>query len=676
MSLRPSSGVHPSLDDPLTITDRLRLRNRLVATAHSTGAVYGGIPHQHENDHYAGLSAGGIGMCISGGNVIHHTSTPRRRLVTETWRPEVLPSLTGRAEAIHSGGAAAVLQLLHLGREPLGDSYYTAVAPSAVRSQRSPYVPTAVSDKELDEIVGNFRISASHGAQAGFDGLEVHCAHGYFLGQMLSPNVNRRPGAESTANRVAFVQRILDEVRGAAPGLAVGVRISVGDPEDAGQSIEMISEILTLIEPSIDYINFTAGMALDYLRDMASPRPRLIDVIERLRSLTPLPMLISQGFRDASEMRAVREAGADMIGMVRALIADPELPRKVLSGREDEVRPCVACNEDCHAFDPVVLCTVNPDRGEPGDGQRRAAPLIRRALRPSVGRVAVVGAGPAGLEAAVTLKRVGNADVVLFDSDSVIGGTLRVVATAPNRAGWQRIIDYWDHQLTLTGVQRQLGTEVTPSDLTDFDAVIAATGAEEILPEQAAGAFTVTEALRHRPEQLNGAANLVVVDDGFSWWPHVNAIELGIECGVERITLVTLGTSFAGLVPHEAINNLLRRLRGACRLEMKPLTVLERVDDGEVTLLGITSGERERLTTDAVVVVGERRSRYWPGQDAAEGPGLVVAGDAVSARRASHAVAEGRIAAETVLAGHAIEPGSPPLYLPAPTPAHAGAADS
>jgi NADPH-dependent 2,4-dienoyl-CoA reductase/sulfur reductase-like enzyme len=323
------------------------------------------------------------------------------------------------------------------------------------------------------------------------------------------------------------------------------------------------------------------------------------------------------------------------------------------------VRPCVACNEDCRAFDPALLCTVNPDLAAPGDSRRRAAPLVRRALSPSPQRVAIAGAGPAGLETALTLQRAGAAEIVLFDEAEAIGGTVGRVGTAPNRGGWRRIVDFYAANIDPLRVDVRLGTRAEAADLAEFDTVVVAVGSEEILPDTHGGARTVSQALADGTGALTGVSHLVVVDDGFSWWPHVNAVELGVAAGVEEITLVTPGTTFAMAIPAEPRTSLFKRLRGAVRFNMRPLTAVVGADGDGADLRSATSGESERLGADAVIVVGERRPRDWSAFEAGDGPGVVVIGDAVVPRRVAHAIAEGRAAAETVLAGAPIEPGAP-----------------
>ena len=377
-------------------------------------------------------------MVIGGGSVVAADSTTRRGNVIDLSRPEVVEPLRARADAIRRAGAVSILQLLHLGRETLlADTYYSPVAPSAVRSPREPTAPRAMSDGELDALIEQFRTAAERALTAGIDGFELHAAHGYLFAQFLSAVVNRRPGAETIAGRAEPLWRVVEAVRELDATCPIGIRLSVGDPQDAGLDLDAVAELLGALHPAITYVNLTVGMRTLYVRDMATERPPLLDDVPRVRGATPLPLLVSQAFRERRDIEAALEAGADLVGMARPFIADPDLPRKLVAGRDRDIRPCVSCNEDCRAFEPVLLCSVNPDLGQPGDAERRALPLVRGAsLVAPPGRVAVLGAGPGGLECALTLG--GGPEVVVFEREADIGGALAVAAAAPNRHGWLR----------------------------------------------------------------------------------------------------------------------------------------------------------------------------------------------------------------------------------------------
>jgi 2,4-dienoyl-CoA reductase (NADPH2) len=592
-------------------------------------------------------------MCIVGAAVTSATSSLRRRTLIEAWRPEATAGLRRCADAIRREGAAAVLQIVHLGRETLGaESYYASVAPTSVRSPRESTAPRSLSEGEIDDLVDGFRLSAANAALAGFDGIELHAAHGYLLAQFLSGVTNGRPGAESFESRMAPVLRIASAVRGAAQEAAIGIRISAGDPNELGLTIEQISDLFSHLNSTVDYANLTVGVRGDYVRDMATARPPLLHEVSRLRATTNKPLLISHGFRSPATMVDAIRAGADMIGMARALIADPDLPEKVIQGRAGAVRPCVACNEDCRALDPALLCSVNPDLAAPGDPRRRAAPVWRGVSRRSHARVAIVGAGVAGLETALTLQNAGSSEVVMFEAENQIGGSIGLVAKAPNRAGWNRMLEFYRTNLDPSRIELRVDVTVVPEAVADFDAVVVAVGAEETIPSTAAGtrARTVSAAIAAGPKSLANVAHLVVVDDGFSWWPSVNALELGIAAGVREITLITPDTAFATGIPPDSRAQLLGRIRGNVRLGMKPMTSLVAVTDDSVHVSSAASGMDERISAEAVIVVGERRARAWSGFESV-GPAIAVIGDAVVPRRVPHAIAEGRAAATTILAG-------------------------
>jgi 2,4-dienoyl-CoA reductase (NADPH2) len=601
----------------------LELRNRLVGTAHGRGILEDGLPLPGDAEYWRRVAAGGAAMLTVGGTVTAPESTWRRRITTEAWRAEAVPGMAFRAEAIRAEGAVAACQLVHLGRETTGaEQWFHPVAPSAVRSPREPTRPRPLSAGELDAVVEGFRVSAVNAAEAGFQVIELHAAHGYLLAQFLA--------AERSAG---LVGRIVGEIRSSVPGVVVGVRLSVDDV-----TLALLPDVGELA----DYLNLTVGERTTYVRDMATEEPPLLGDIERIRQAVDGPLLISHSFRGPETIEAALGSGADLVGMARALIADPDMPRKMLSGRAEEVRPCVACNEDCRAFDPVLLCSVNPELGPPGADRRPAAPLVvREGAEPGRGRVAIVGAGPAGLECAVTLA--GRREVVLFDAGEAIGGRLAVAAAAPHRRGWGALLDYYAHGLA--GVELRLGTPVGAGDLAGFEEVVLAIGATEVLPSLP-GIERAVPSSQAFDRALSGHGRLLVVDDGFGWWPFASAVELGVKAGFETITVATPGAAFGASLPPEGRVQLLARLRGT-PLDVRPFTALTALGDRSAVLTNTLSGATERVSSDTVIVVGERVAGDWKALVPPAGTVRVI-GDALVPRKASHAISEGRAAAEAI----------------------------
>jgi 2,4-dienoyl-CoA reductase (NADPH2) len=618
--------------EPFDLGD-LTLRNRLVGTAHGRGILEDGLPLPEDAEYWRRRAAGGAAMLTVGGTVVAPESTWRRRITTEAWRPEAVPGMAARAEAIRAEGAVAACQLVHLGRETTGaEQWFHPVAPSAVRSPREPTRPRPLSAGELDAVVEGFVRSAVNAAEAGFQVIELHAAHGYLLAQFLAAATNPRLDADE---RLAIVARIVREIRSSAPGVGVGIRLSIG--EEGG----LAPELLPHLDALADYVNLTVGVRTTYVRDMATEAPPLLGDIGQLRQLVDGPLLISHAFRTPDTIDAALAAGADLVGVARALIADPDMPRKLLGGRAADIRPCVACNEDCRAFDPVLLCSVNPELGPPGAGRRPAAPLVvRRTAESAGGRVAIVGAGPAGLECALALA--GRRAVVLFDAREAIGGQLAVAAAAPNRHGWRALLDYYAH--AVEGVELHLGSPVRPDGLAGFDEVVLAVGSTELLPDLPGieRALTSSAAIGRR---LSGRS-LLVVDDGFGWWPCASAVELGVQAGFESIIVATPGAAFGGSLPPEGRVQLLARLRGA-PLQVRPFTALDSLAEDSAVLRNTMSGTAESVPADTVIVVGERIARDWSALVPGSGTVRVI-GDALVPRKASHAIAEGRAAAESI----------------------------
>ena len=629
--------------------EKLVLRNRLVGTAHGAGLVADGLAQPADAEYWRRRAAGGAAMLIVGGTVTAPESTWRRRMVSEAWREEAVPGMALRAEAIRSEGAIAGCQLVHLGRETTGaEMWFAPVAPSAVRSPREPTRARVLNDDDIDAVIEGFRTSAVNAGQAGFQVIELHAAHGYLLAQFLSPSSNHRADGGSPAERSRIIARIVGAIRASAPELLIGIRLSTEGEREAGHTLDGLCELLPHVAPLVDYVNLTAGVRTTYVKDMGTEEPPLLEAIERLRTVVEQPLLISQAFRRGHQIERALAAGADLVGIARPLIADPDFPAKLLSGREDQVRPCVSCNEDCRAFDPVLLCSVNPELAPPGMARRPAAPLlVQRGAPDGDGPVAIVGAGPAGLECATSLA--GRCEIVLFDERVAIGGQLASAAAAPHRHGWQSLLDFYGSALDAAAdLEVRLGARATASDLDGFGEVVIACGGDEVLPSLPGieRAVSASDAIRRGTGAIAPGSNVLIVDDGFGPWWGASAVELAIQATAKLITFVTPGAAFFSALPAEGRVQLLARLRGA-PLELRAATGLETITAGGAELRNLMSHRTEMVDADTVIVVGERRPRDWSTL-VPPGATVRVIGDALVPRRVAHAVSEGRAAAEAI----------------------------
>ncbi|MET9381334.1 FAD-dependent oxidoreductase [Streptomyces sp. NPDC002928] len=644
-----TSRISPTLGAPFTLGG-LTLRNRLVATAHATAAVADGAPTETDAAYWRRLAQGGAAMVITGGTAVAPESTLPLRYLTEAWRPEIKDAVRRRAEAITDGGAVAIAQLVHLGRETLGaGTYYAPVSAAAVRSPREATAPHALSTEEVRRVVDAFRISAANSVQAGFHGVELHAGHGYLLAQFLSRVNNTRD--DEYGDRIALLAQVIDAIRTEIGELPLGVRVSVEPGENSGLGLDDLIELLPRLSAAspFTYVNVTTGVRNTYVPGMATTRPPLLESVARLRTAVALPLLVSQGFRSTADIERALDSGADLVGMARPFIADPDFARKVIAGDERSVRPCTGCNEGCRTFEPTGSCSVNPELGPPGAAARPAVPLLLNRPGSRSGPVAVLGAGPAGMECAMALARTGS-EVVVFDRAREVGGQARLAGLAAHRSGWQKLVDYQRDQLADLGVRVLLGTSPTSAELAEYSQIVLATGAEEaVVPVPGElRTLTSTDFLNRCADVVPSAPRVAVLDDGFGWWQGISAVESALAAGAREVTVITPGSGFATGLSPENRTQLMNRLAGA-PLRIVAMNTVTATTAGELHLRNVMDGHETRLAADVLVTVGERRP-HRPDFTPADGQTVRAVGDCVVPRRIAHAVAEGRAAAEAVAA--------------------------
>ena len=373
----------------------LPIKNRLVATPHAV-STYDGVPSREDNAYFGALAAGGVGLIIAGATIPHESSRTRSRALTEAYAKDAARTLAARPRAVHENGGLIFGQLVHLGREMLGrDTLHIPVAPSAVRSPRDPFPPKALSVAEIDEIVEGFGASARNLREAGYDGVEISGGHGYLVAQFLSPAVNRRSDdyGGSASNRFLFLRRVVEAIREhCGPDFPLGVRLSAPEQVPGGITVDDSIEIAQLVAEmeTVDYLSITTGGAGLYVQDMSSPAGMTGAAAGRIRAATGMKVIAGHRNSDVTTAVGLLASGcANFVGMVRALIADPQLPAKAARGHLDDIRPCIVCVQDCRAFDGGLFCAVNPDTG------RELTPLTLSGVRRRK-KVAVIGGGPGG----------------------------------------------------------------------------------------------------------------------------------------------------------------------------------------------------------------------------------------------------------------------------------------
>jgi 2,4-dienoyl-CoA reductase-like NADH-dependent reductase (Old Yellow Enzyme family)/thioredoxin reductase len=459
---------------------RLTLRNRIVSPPHGTHFASGGLVTDKQIAYYEARARGGVAMIVAG----NWSAWPRATssgLANWATDPRAFSGHQALARAVHQHGAVLTAQLHFNGR--VGTAPLTRepmLAASPIADPRARIVPKELEQAEIAAMVASFGAAAEQMTLAGWDGVEILAAQSYGLSQFLSPQSNRRADCYGgdTRRRARVVLEILAEIRRrVGGGPLVGVRINGHDGIDGGLEVEEAGEIAGLLAATghADYLSISGGGSENYplwIAGMGYDEGLFVPQAQRIRAVVDLPLLVVTRIKNPEHAEDVlRRGAADLVGMNRALIADPDLPRKARQGRLPEIRPCIGCNQGClgRIQTGAMGCTVNPEVGREGQARPDRPPFT--------GSVLVVGGGPAGLQAAVTAATAG-ARVTLVEEQPVAGGQIRLAAKTPSRADLALIVDHLEARARSLGVTIETGRAVTSSDVADgeFDLVVLATG--------------------------------------------------------------------------------------------------------------------------------------------------------------------------------------------------------
>jgi 2,4-dienoyl-CoA reductase-like NADH-dependent reductase (Old Yellow Enzyme family) len=629
--------AYPNLLSPVRCGP-MELTGRIVSTAHQTGLVERHLPTDDLVAYHEARAAGGAAAIFLEATAVHPTGL----LTSHTLGGYVDGIAAGYerlARAVQRHGTRLLVQLFHGGREMFaGMPRAPTVAPSAVPSARLRSEPRALTIAEIDDLVAGFALSAARARDGGLDGVEVSMAHGYLVAQFFNPLLNHRDDAYGR-DRMRFAVEVLQAIRAeVARDIAVGVRLSANDLAPGGQGAADLAEIGAALRATglVDYVSLALGHSASYpgSTQIVPPPPTPLTAIAD--HLTERP---ADGVRTIATTRIVdlehaerlvASGRVDLVGMTRALIADPDLPHKARAG-DAHVIECIGCNQACighyHAGEPIG-CVVNPRTGR----ERRPAPIRRDARG-----VLVVGAGPAGVAAAVEAARCGD-EVTLVEREPDIGGQLRLAGGAPaHREMWERWRRFAQRELESAGVAPRFGVEADAASLDGHEHVILATGALPFVPA-ATGPATVTawDAIAH-PDRVYGPA---LVADWGGDWAGLDAAELLAAAGVE-VTLACAAT-----VPGEGLQQYHRNLYLA-RLDEAGVRIrhhLALAEDAR-SLRHAFSGRREELGPVATLVLALGRRPADDLWSTLEGrPGATRVGDVLGPRTLEEAILEGFMA--------------------------------
>jgi N-methyl-L-proline demethylase len=570
--------------EPFTLK-QVALRNRVVSTSHEPAYAEEGMPKERYRLYHREKALGGVGLTMIGGSaVIAPDSAPAFGNLL-LYQDEIVPWLRRLTDDVHEAGAAVMCQVTHLGRRTsnfTGD-WLPLVYPSALREPTHRSFPKAAEPWDLDRIVADYASAAERCLAAGLDGIELQ-SYGHLLDAFLSPATNRRVDAlgGDLEARMTFPRRVIRAVRAAVgPDFVVGIRMSMDEdrPDGLGRG-EALHALGRFVEDGVDFLSVIKGTIESdatlarVIPSMGTPSAPFLDFAGEIRRAVGIPVMHASRISDVATARhALREGLLDLVGMTRAQIADPHLVAKVAAGHEDRIRPCVGAN---YCLDAIyqsgdAKCIHNPATGREQTLSHVIPPAPQRR------RVVVVGAGPAGLEAARVLGERGH-HVIVLEAAELPGGQVRLAATAARRRDLLGIVDWRLSEAKHSGVEFRFGAfaDATTVLAEEPDVVVVATGGLPNTMVVGEGASLVMDTWDVMSGAVHPQGRVLVYDDNGAE-PALDAAEMLAARGA-AVELVTPGRTLApdigsmnspaylrAFAEHDVTVTLARRVTGVRR---------------------------------------------------------------------------------------------------------------
>lgn len=635
------------LFSPLTLKG-VTIRNRIASTGHNTRLAWANVANEALAAYHAERAKGGAGLILTEGAVVHETG--RHLSIANDSDIKGFRLVT---DAVHPHGAKVFGQLFHPGREmsiAFDGTKPITHAPSAIPNERFHAMPRAMPKRMVREFVSFYGAGARRYREAGMDGCEVLASQGYGIGQFLNEQSNQRHDryGGSFENRLRFVVEIAQAVRASVgDDFPIGIRISGDELNPMGMKLPEVVAICAALDAKncFDYYNIiagsstTLGAAIHIVPPMAIKNGYVAPFAAAVRAKITKPVLVAGRINQPQIAEDVLASGqADIIGMTRAMIADPKMPMKAREGRAEDIRACIACNQACighmHLGYPIS-CIQHPE-----SGRELRYPDKPKAAKPR--KIMVVGGGPGGLKAAAVAAERGH-DVTLYERGKQVGGQVLLAQLLPGRTEFGGIITNLTHEAKRLGAKIVTHTDVTA----DFvkaqkpDAVILATGATPRMPEilGAEDAHVV-----NAWQVLRGEANVggsVVVADWRCDWIGLGIAEKLARDG-RRVRLCVNGYMAGQNIQAYVRDHWLGILHGL-GVQIIPMARLAGVDSNTVYLEHVSTDAPFEVSEVETLVTSLGHDSDHTLEDALTGSGieLHLVGDCASPRTAEEAVLEG-----------------------------------
>lgn len=629
--------------------------NRIMVPGHIPGMGDVGdlLPNDRLIAYWESKAKGGAGIITTGGMGVHPSA-----MMYSFGQPEkTLETFKRAADAVRRHGSCFLVQLWHFGGQAYGTTLgHQPWSASAVPPMRGGAVPHEMTRDEIKEVIAAFASAAVLCQKAGCDGVELHGAHSYLFCQFMSPYTNRRTDeyGGDMEGRMRFTLETIDAVRAAVgDNYPVGIRVNGDEFIEGGYNLEDMKIMAPMMASTgkLDFIDVSTG-GLMALAPMYFPIGHSVYLASAIKQVVDIPVCTIGRINDPVQAENILAEGhADIVCMNRALICDPELPRKAREGRIEEIRKCLACSEGCwqrlsQDRHPMgISCTYNPTVGmETVPGWLELIPAQTRK------KVMVIGGGPAGLEAARVAAARGH-QVSLWEKYGDLGGMVLLASRAPGREDLGELPRYYRYQMKLLGVDVHLGTEVTAETVKkeNPDVVIVATGSVPRVPYDIKGidqdnVVNVRQVLSGRVEV---GQNVLIVDGQHHIQGMATADFLAQQGKtVELITEApTLGSEM------EMITMMALRYRlHAAGVKLTPLTQLKEISGNAVRVAFLFTGETRVLEGIDTVVLSyggvENNELYYALKDAVKE--VYSAGDCKGVRKIVWATADGAAVARTI----------------------------